>query len=121
MARVRKETEGQFEAIYPVSLLQALEAGEDQDAWQDSGAAEFTEHLIEMLLNPSEFRATEQKQPVRPIPTPTATALEEPDEAAPFAASAGTVVPKRVKAREGGSARPRPSASDSRAGLGRDF
>lgn len=123
MSRVRKETDGQFQAIYPVSLLQALEAGEDQDAWQDSGAAEFTEHLVEMLLNPSEFRATDQKQPVHPTPAPmpTATALEEPDEATPLAATAGTVVPKRVKAREGGSARPRPSASESRAGLGRDF
>jgi len=49
LARVKHETQGQFGATFPVSLLQALNAGEDYDAWDASGAGAFTEHLIEMV------------------------------------------------------------------------
>ena len=49
LARVKHETKGQFGATFPVSLLQALNAGEDYDAWDASGAGAFTEHLIEMV------------------------------------------------------------------------
>ncbi len=55
MARVRAETAGRFQAVYPISLTQALNAGEDSDKWEQSGAGAFTEHLIEMLLSPSEL------------------------------------------------------------------
>ena len=48
--RVTKETKGQFSAVYPVSLLEALNAEDDYETWQSSGAAAFSEHLIEMLL-----------------------------------------------------------------------
>lgn len=50
LARVRKETDGQFSAVYPVSLLGALKAGDDVEAWAASGAADFTNHLVELLL-----------------------------------------------------------------------
>lgn len=49
LARVKHETKGQFGATFPVALLQALNAGEDFDAWDASGAGAFTEHLIEMV------------------------------------------------------------------------
>lgn len=51
MSRVGKETEGLFEAIYPISLTGAIEAGEDAALWQESGAADFVEHLVELLLS----------------------------------------------------------------------
>jgi hypothetical protein len=49
VARVKHETKAQFGATFPVSLLQALNAGDDFDAWDASGAGAFTEHLIEMV------------------------------------------------------------------------
>ncbi|SEL90386.1 Dynamin family protein [Roseovarius azorensis] len=51
LKRVQRETEGLFEAIYPVSLLVALNADDDIEAWRRSGAAEFLEHVIGMLLD----------------------------------------------------------------------
>lgn len=54
LQRVRKETEGLFEAVYPLSILDAINAGDDVVKWQESGAAEFVDHLVELLLNPSE-------------------------------------------------------------------
>ncbi|MEL6682718.1 MAG: dynamin family protein [Pseudomonadota bacterium] len=47
--RVTRETEGQFSGIYPVSLLQALMAGDDQNKWDDSGAGPFVHRLIETI------------------------------------------------------------------------
>jgi hypothetical protein len=51
LARLRKETDGVFQAIFPVSLIEALGAGEDDKAWKRSGAEDFARHLIAMLLN----------------------------------------------------------------------
>ncbi|MEM9786661.1 MAG: dynamin family protein [Pseudomonadota bacterium] len=47
--RVTRETDGHFSGIYPVSLLQALAAGEDQDKWDASGAGPFVHRLIETI------------------------------------------------------------------------
>ena len=49
LKRVQHETKGQFGGTFPISLLQALEAGEDYDKWDSSGAGAFSEHLIEMV------------------------------------------------------------------------
>ncbi|MFK7746181.1 MAG: dynamin family protein [Roseobacter sp.] len=48
--RVERETDGLFNAIYPVALLDALKCGEDSDVWEQSGAAAFSEHIIKVLL-----------------------------------------------------------------------
>ena len=53
LSRVSSETMGKFAAVYPVSLLQAMEAGDDIDAWKESGANAFMEHLVEILLRPT--------------------------------------------------------------------
>ena len=61
LSRTVKETEGKFMAVYPVSLLDALRAEDDFDAWQASGANDFMEHLIEILMNsgtPPELTST---------------------------------------------------------------
>ncbi len=48
--RVKKEVTGQFGAMFPVSLLQAIEAGDDREKWDASGAEAFTTHLVDTLL-----------------------------------------------------------------------
>ena len=47
--RVGKETAGQFGGTFPVSLLQAIKAGEDYELWDASGAGPFTAYLIDMI------------------------------------------------------------------------
>ncbi len=49
LQRVRRETDGKFGAIFPISLLGALAAGEDLDKWNASGAGPFVTHLIDMI------------------------------------------------------------------------
>ncbi|EBA13757.1 dynamin family protein [Roseobacter sp. CCS2] len=47
--RVSRETKGQFGGTFPVSLLQAIQAGDDYDRWDSSGAGPFTAHLIDVI------------------------------------------------------------------------
>lgn len=51
LRRVQKETGDAFNAIFPLSLSQALTAGEDMEAWKTSGADRFVEYLVDLLLN----------------------------------------------------------------------
>ncbi len=74
LARVVSETVGKFTATYPVSLLEAIEAGEDIDLWKASGAHDFMEHLVEMLLTP-----------VAPAPLGETAQASRPQGAAPVA------------------------------------
>ncbi len=47
--RVRQETEGLFSEVFPVSLLQAMRAGEDAEKWRASGAEDFTQALFDVV------------------------------------------------------------------------
>jgi len=49
LKRVARETKGLFGAVFPVSLLQAIAAGEDYALWDASGAGPFTQHLIDTI------------------------------------------------------------------------
>lgn len=49
LKRVKRETKGQFGSTFPVSLLQAIQAGEDYDLWDASGAGPFVNDLIERI------------------------------------------------------------------------
>ncbi|MEL6685082.1 MAG: dynamin family protein [Pseudomonadota bacterium] len=49
LKRVTRETAGQFGGTFPVSLLQAIQAGDNYDKWDASGAGPFTSHLIDMI------------------------------------------------------------------------
>lgn len=49
LKRVTQETEGLFANVYPVSLLQAMKAGDDEAKWIDSGADEFTRALFDIV------------------------------------------------------------------------
>ncbi len=71
LARVKAETDGRFRAIFPVSLLDALQSNGDQAKWDRSGAEPFVKTLLDLLLNPG--------KPVEDqIAAPEATAAEEP-------------------------------------------
>ncbi|MCA0869799.1 dynamin family protein [Seohaeicola saemankumensis] len=110
MARIRAETEGRFQAVYPISLTQALNAGEDSDKWEQSGAGAFTEHLIEMLLSPSALADREEEpeyglaEAMREAPAllPVESAPAEPESASFLATEAADpseprITPKRVR------------------------
>ncbi|WP_229864153.1 dynamin family protein [Seohaeicola zhoushanensis] len=121
LARVRKETEGQFAAVYPVSLLKALQAGDDVAAWEASGAAAFTNHMVDLLLSqmPEEdgglarifgdtpYAAEEDGETAQAM----SGGFEENDEREEAAAEPPVdavsdeerVIPKRVRARGTGS------------------
>ena len=69
LARLRKETDGAFQAIFPVSLIEALGAGEDDKAWKRSGAEDFTRYLIAVLLNqtPLTDAVDNELAPAKPV------------------------------------------------------
>src|SRR6056297_948483 len=98
LRRVRRETDGLFAEVLPISLLQALEAGEDRDIWEASGAERFTTRLVELLHGDDASGR------------PLSTAMAESAEAGPADgdtvrvrpdAPAGGVMPRRVAPRTG--------------------
>ena len=134
--RVRRETEGLFQQVFAVSILQAMKA-EDEDALRQSGVAAFLEHLVEMLLRPvdpaqkgavdwdmvpelpkAEAAADKRIAPVtrQPVvedtPDPVDVTVEEettPTSVAVEATSGGAIMPKRVRRPGQAQARPRPT------------
>lgn len=49
LKRVKQETEGLFADVFPVSLLQAMRAGDDEEKWSSSGADAFTKALFDIV------------------------------------------------------------------------
>ncbi|PWJ12502.1 dynamin family protein [Jannaschia seohaensis] len=102
LARLHAETEDLFAGIYPLSLLDALNAAKagDADAWDASGARRFTQdlHIALARLDSS-------------IPEPGAEAAPAPaPEAEPQTARRPSrrIVPRRIRAALGGGRRSRP-------------
>ena len=87
LRRVKAETRDLFRGVFPVSLIEALTAGEDREKWLGSGAEEFLTELLEIVMN-------------APKPEPVA---EEPAEA---------VLPRRVARAAGDRPTARPSRED---------
>jgi len=122
-SRVRKETGDLFKATFPVSLLQAINAGDDFELSQEKGTAEFVEHLIDVLLKPStpSPRTTISWETAPELPRAQA-GLER--RVAPVTAASegimpddeeddGQVMPKRVRKPEHFRTRPvRPARSE---------
>ncbi|KJZ19161.1 dynamin family protein [Loktanella sp. S4079] len=104
--RVKRETQGQFAATFPISLLQALEAGEDYDLWDASGAGPFVEHLIEAIDKLSKL-AARTELPLYNIPN--GTPVPQPVSA--------PVAPRRVKRplNDDAPKRERPTAEQAQA------
>ncbi|MBF9035444.1 hypothetical protein HKCCE2091_14450 [Rhodobacterales bacterium HKCCE2091] len=110
MARVRRETQGLFRAVFPVSLLDALGAQHDPDLWRQSGMAEFSEAFLE-ILHEAESGSRRPARAPEAAYTPREPALAgadvQPIRAAAPSGGAG-IVPRRIVPRAGGrSARPR--------------
>ncbi|MEL6293302.1 MAG: dynamin family protein [Pseudomonadota bacterium] len=101
MARVERETNGQFDAVFPISLTNALAAGDDPERWEASGAHDFAEHLVDMISRLSV--AEPAGKDFVPLDTGPKTLVLEPsmavDEtvAEPVKAVEGTVVPRRIR------------------------
>jgi len=98
MKRVKRETRGLFHKVFPVSLTQALAAGEDNLTWEKSGAEPFVKCLVDLLIRQGSAelenrrKADHAANPVAPIPdTPSSV----------------RIMPSRVRAKPGGQRRAR--------------
>lgn len=104
LRRVMNETEGLFAEVLPISLLEAIEAGRDREAWEASGAEVFTRRLVQILHNLDGTSAGSMPS-------------QSEDEAAPPAQG---IMPTRVTPRVGvrptARRRERPAAQTASAG-----
>lgn len=119
MARIRNETEGLFCGHYPISVTDALQAGDDFQRWTASGAAAFTEHLVGLLLDANENNNLVGEVQVlsdpetSPIPATTAseTAVDPlEDQVVKLVSDEPKIRPKRVR-KPRGRLRTRPLAA----------
>lgn len=96
--RVEKETEGEFAAVFPISLTDAIAAGDDRDAWAASGAENFTKFLIDLILSyqSASLRSRAQRERRRKSKIHRVQPGEGLKMPTPAKPRAGAVVPKRV-------------------------
>jgi hypothetical protein len=73
--RVGRETEGLFKELFPISLTQALSAGEDQEKWSASGGEAFSNALIDLLNQISEDDAFEEEARRDEVEMPVRTVM----------------------------------------------
>jgi hypothetical protein len=115
LARIGHETDGLFRGVFPISLTQALEAGDDFELWQASGADDFAMHLIQLAeeIGAISHQLPETQAPrpapepsAEPVPQPVPQPVAEPEarEDLPGQVDGARVVPRRVSG--GGSSRP---------------
>ncbi|WP_371056510.1 hypothetical protein [Rhodosalinus sp. K401] len=95
--RVERAVEGCFHAVYPISLTEALEAEGDPELWEESGAAAFTDALVELLEDLVEQVARRPKgAPRLPSAAPAETGSAGAEAAAP------EKIADRLRARQSG-------------------
>ncbi len=70
LKRVTNEVEGLFADVYPVSLLKAMTAGEDETKWIESGAQTFTNALFDLVHRLIDEGAPEPGEGANPAITP---------------------------------------------------
>ena len=80
--RVMRETEGAFRGTFPISLLQALEAGDDAEAWEGSGAGPLVATLIALIEELAEL-ADAQRETLHQIGTREALEARSAPKAPP--------------------------------------
>lgn len=49
LKRLEKETDGLFAATFPISLTEALAAGDDYEAFEESGGIDFLQYFLQMI------------------------------------------------------------------------
>jgi Dynamin family len=116
LKRVAAETHGQFAGFFPISLTQAMQAGDDQDKWVASGGYAFTNALFDLVYRLGESDAMEQTEAeaaVEDVGEPDATAAEQSPVSNHFErlrvvreAPVVRVMPRRVAASGQRAARP---------------
>lgn len=80
LARVKRETRGKFGALFPISLTQALAAGDNAEAWEASGAHHFAEHLMELIAElQGRFQPDTPVVPNRPVVPQQVTPRARPE------------------------------------------
>lgn len=121
--RVKREAGHLFNKVFPISLIEALEASDDYEAWQASGAAAFMEHMAELIADLNSGRSMVAEKPARVVEDSVAEEaplVEEPRRQisvrsigpaapAPEQDSKPRIIPRRVKPL-GASRRQRPPA-----------
>lgn len=101
LSRMQREAGLYFDKVYPISLLDALEAGDDFDKWQASGADAFLEHMAKLVGRLGAARAgAEAADGSEPVPLKL---VETEGEAAAAETPAPQddgpkIMPRRVKA-----------------------
>lgn len=50
--RVKRETKGLFQEVFPISTLQAMQSDDDPDLLEQSGAPAFLGHFVDLLFQP---------------------------------------------------------------------
>ena len=118
LRRVMHETQDLFAEVLPISLLQALEAGDDETKWEASGARVFTEKLNDIVAHfgGAPKRSTTERPEVSLASSNDADLQSDPGATRP----AGGVMPTRVTPRVGvrptARRRERPPAQTAHAG-----
>jgi len=84
LSRLHHETDGLFANVFPLSLLQAVNAKDDVVAWEESGAAIFFDELVTQLTKMSDGATASSETITRPIRREApAAAAEEPMQLTP--------------------------------------
>ncbi|GFE64450.1 dynamin family protein [Litoreibacter roseus] len=130
--RVASETRDQFCGLYPISLTEAMAAGEDREKWVASGGDAFADALIDLtqrltreVVDNDGALPEVASRPDPVVDTLIATAAAEPGEApmpidkvsaAADEAPATVVLPRRVRTQtNGATARPARDAAGAPA------
>ena len=126
VGRVTKEAGPDFDAVFPISLIEALEGMNDYDRWQASGAEDFMEHMVELmgrLANQREAKedgktsAQADAAPEAPAKTPEIRLAGPAKPVVEEAPAQPKIVPRRVRpAAAGGMRRERPGGLGLRQG-----
>jgi GTP-binding protein EngB required for normal cell division len=101
LARMQREAGLYFDKVFPISLLNALEAGDDFEKWQASGADAFLEHMAQMVVRLGTERS-DVASDAEPAPAPvTLKVVEDEPEAVPSDEASEDegpkIMPRRVK------------------------
>ena len=95
--RVESETKGLFRKVLPVSLIKAIEAKNDPEAWADSGADELLELLVSLIDEVAGDAAGKPRTRTRSIPSSGGVDSSIGDEV--VQKPARVVLPTRVRPR----------------------
>ncbi|MEM7731212.1 MAG: dynamin family protein [Pseudomonadota bacterium] len=100
IARVKKETNGLFEDVFPLALMDAINAS-NEETWKDSGAAAFSDFLVEMLLRREEKSSAPIDVAARAMGSDQGATQICKRNPAPGEDSDKKVVPRRVRLHPG--------------------